>query len=111
MVDGTKVGFSHQLLMVAICYRRRTIPLAWTWVRAKRGHSSSRKQIALLGYVRALLPQRARVVVVGYTEFGATDLLRQLDRWHWGWAIPCANIPTGSFRLISTAPGNVWIVC
>jgi hypothetical protein len=87
VVDGTKVGFRHQLLLVAVCYRRRAIPLAWTWVRAKRGHSPSRKQIALLAYVRTLLPKEASVVLVGDTEFGATDLLRQLDRWHWGYAL------------------------
>jgi len=33
MVDGSKVGFGHQLLLVAIAYRRRAIPLAWTWVK------------------------------------------------------------------------------
>ena len=27
VVDGSKVGFGHQLLMVAVAYRRRTIPL------------------------------------------------------------------------------------
>ena len=30
IVDGSKVGFGHQLLMVAVAYRRRTLPLAWT---------------------------------------------------------------------------------
>jgi hypothetical protein len=30
IVDGTKVGFAHQLLMVSIAYRRHSIPIAWT---------------------------------------------------------------------------------
>ncbi len=30
LVDGSKVGFGHQLLMVAVAYRRRAIPVAWT---------------------------------------------------------------------------------
>jgi hypothetical protein len=30
IVDGTKVGFAHQLLMVSLAYRRRAIPIAWT---------------------------------------------------------------------------------
>ena len=33
IVDGSKIGFGHQLLLVAIAYRRRAIPLAWTWVK------------------------------------------------------------------------------
>ena len=31
IVDGTKVGFGHQLLMVSMAYRKRAIPIAWTW--------------------------------------------------------------------------------
>jgi len=56
IVDGTKIGFQHQLLIVSLAYRRRAIPLAWTWVKHVRGHSSACKQIALLAYVRQLLP-------------------------------------------------------
>ena len=48
IVDGTKVGFGHQLLMVSLAYRRRSIPIAWTWVNYVRGHSSAKKQIELL---------------------------------------------------------------
>lgn len=115
VVDGTKVGFRHQLLMVAVCYRRRAIPVAWTWVRAKRGHSASRKQIALLSYVRTLLPQGARVVVVGDTEFGAAELLKQLDRWRWGYALrqhpywlvqPDADSPWQRLDSLLTGPGQ-----
>ena len=43
IVDGTKVGFGHQLLMVSLAYRRRAIPIAWSWVRHVRGHSTAVK--------------------------------------------------------------------
>jgi hypothetical protein len=43
IADGTKVGFGHQLLMVSVAFRRRAIPIAWTWVRKSRGHSSAAK--------------------------------------------------------------------
>src|SRR3990172_1774794 len=52
IVDGTKVGFGHQLLMVSLAYRRRSIPIAWDWVTYVRGHSSAKKQIELLKYVQ-----------------------------------------------------------
>jgi hypothetical protein len=45
-VDGTKVGFGHQLLMVSLAYRRRSVPIAWTWVKYVRGHSSGYKQLS-----------------------------------------------------------------
>lgn len=49
--DGSKVGHNHQLLIVALGYRRRALPLEWTRVRSPRGHSSGNKQGALLAYV------------------------------------------------------------
>ena len=83
IVDGTKIGFGHQLLIVCLAYRKRSIPIAWTWVKHVRGHSTAGKQLALLAYVRKLLPKGAAVFLVGDTEFGPVDVLRQLDRWSW----------------------------
>jgi hypothetical protein len=87
IADGTKVGFSHQLLMVAIAFRRRSIPVAWTWVRKARGHSSASKQLALLAYVRRLIPAHAPVLLVGDSEFGAIEVIRQVEIWHWWYAL------------------------
>ena len=87
VVDGTKVGFGHQLLMVAVCYRRRALPLAWTWVKGSRGHSCAHKQLALLAYVHSLIPAGVPVLVVGDSEFGANDVLKQLDVWQWGYVL------------------------
>jgi hypothetical protein len=83
LADGTKIGFGHQLLMVAIAYRRRAIPLAWTWVNSLRGHSSAYKQRSLLAYIHRLMPEGAKVLIVGDSEFGAVSVLEQLDRWGW----------------------------
>lgn len=84
IVDGSKIGFGHQLLMVALAYRQRAIPIAWTWVPYVRGHSPARQQIALLAYVHyQLLPQGAGVFLVGDSEFGSVAVLRQLDHWRW----------------------------
>jgi hypothetical protein len=86
IVDASKVGFGHRLLMVGLAYRRRAIPIAWSWVRSEKGHSSSYKQRALLDYVRQrLLPKgtsgEERVLVVGDSEFGAMETLEQLEKW------------------------------
>lgn len=83
IVDGTKVGFGHQLLMVSLAYRRRAIPIAWTWVKYVRGHSTGSTQIALLAYIKTLMPLGTAVFLVGDTEFGPVKVLKQLQTWHW----------------------------
>lgn len=83
IIDGSKVGWGHQLLIIAVAYHHRALPLAWTWVKGKRGHSSAKTQLALLKYVHQLLPARTRVVIVGDAEFGSIPVIRQLRRWRW----------------------------
>jgi hypothetical protein len=87
LVDGTKVGNNHQLLMVSVAYRRRSIPVAWTWVKGSRGHSSTRVQLALLSHVHSLLPSGAKVLLVGDSEFGAVDVIRKAEKWHWDYVL------------------------
>jgi hypothetical protein len=88
IVDGSKVGFGHRLMMVGLAYRKRAIPIAWSWVRSEKGHSSSYKQRALLGYVRRLISGgAARVSVVGDSEFGAVATIEQLEEWGWYYVV------------------------
>lgn len=87
IVDGSKVGFGHQLLIVSLAYRKRAIPIAWTWVPYVKGHSSVHQQLALLDYVHRLLPAGIAVVLTGDREFGAVAVLRQLDRWQWDYVL------------------------
>lgn len=119
LVDGSKVGFGYQLLMVAIAFRQRSIPLAWTWVRGRRGHSSALKQIALLAYVRSLLPPKTTVSLMGDAEFGAVEVQKQLEKWHWQYALRQKGshlvIPFGKRNLLRldslvSNPGEmVWL--
>jgi hypothetical protein len=87
IVDGTKVGFAYQLLIVSLAYRKRAIPIAWTWVRHVKGHDTSETHLALLTYVRSLLPKGIAILLVGDCEFGAVAVLQQLDRWHWDYVL------------------------
>jgi DDE family transposase len=87
VIDSSKVGFGHQLMMVALCYRRRTLPLVWTWIPHKKGHSQTSTQIALLREVKAWLTDSVQVVLLGDSEFGRTLLLEALDRWHWQYVL------------------------
>jgi len=87
IIDCSKVSAGHQLLMVGIAYRRRALPLAWTWVRCAKGHSTTYKQIRLLSYVRSLIPPGVQVSLVGDCEFGRPLLLDYLDHWGWQYAL------------------------
>ena len=59
IVDGTKVGFGHQLLMISLAYRKRAVPIAWSWVKNVRGHSSGKQQVSLLRYVENPLAEKS----------------------------------------------------
>lgn len=87
IVDGSKVGSAHQLLMISLAFRKRALPIAWTWVRCARGHSGSTKQLALLDYVKHMLPAGAQVEIVGDCEFGSIAILQQLELWHWRYVL------------------------
>lgn len=102
IADGTKVGFGHQLLIICLAFRHRAIPLAWTWVPSSKGHSSACKQLALLKYVRGLIPKGTPVSLVGDSEFGAVDVMRQLKQWHWHYVL--RQKANNQIRV----PGQAW---
>jgi hypothetical protein len=104
IIDCSKIGNGHQLCMVALAYRRRALPIVWTWVRAKRGHSSGPKQQALLAYVRQLMPAQAQVVVTGDSEF--TPLQATLEKWGWFYALR----QKGSY-LLRSSDSDTWQRC
>lgn len=81
IVDSSKVSAHHQLLIVCLAYRKRALPIVWTWVSGARGHSSAMTQEALLRYVYHLLPPGAEVLLVGDCEFGAVAVMQQMQAW------------------------------
>lgn len=87
VIDSSRVGFSAQLMMVGLAYGRRCLPIAWTWVAHKQGHSTTSLQLTLLRYVQTLLPVGIQVTLVGDSEFGRSLLLEELDHWGWQYAL------------------------
>ncbi len=119
IIDGTKVGFAHQLLIVSLAYRKRAIPIAWTWVNHIRGHSKPAVQLDLLTYVRILLPKGIAVLLVGDCEFGSVEVAKQLDSWRWDYVLrqkgrthicPFGQTMWRDFRSWVEKPGrSVWL--
>lgn len=87
IIDSSKVSAGHRLLMVSLAYRRRSLPIAWTWVRSSRGHSTTAKQVKLLAYVQGLLPEGVNVSLVGDCEFDHPLLIENLRFWGWQYAL------------------------
>lgn len=87
IIDTTKVAFGFRLVMVSLAYRRRSLPIAWTWLKGSRGHSSTATQVKLLGYVQRLLPRHPQVSLVGDSEFGTSLLIEYLTFWGWDYVL------------------------
>jgi hypothetical protein len=87
IMDSTRIAFGFRLVMVSVAYRRRSLPLAWTWALGARGQTATQVQIALLKRIRDLLPKQVRPSLVGDCEFGRALLIQQLRAWDWDYAL------------------------
>jgi hypothetical protein len=89
IIDGTQIGHGYQLLMVALAFQRRAIPIAWLWVAHKKGkgRSTNQQQLQLLREVNRLIPNNLPVLLVGDSEYGTAEILRQLDTWGWEYVL------------------------
>lgn len=83
ILDASQVGTGHQLLMVALAYRKRALPIAWTWLSGAHGISSVQQQLSLLRYIHTLMPAQAQVQGLGDGEFGRVAVAPQLNCWGW----------------------------
>ena len=83
IIDGTKIGWKHQLLMVSMAFRKRSIPICWSWVPHVKGHANRKAHKKLLEKVKEMIPSEITVLIVGDSEFGTVELLKCLDEWNW----------------------------
>jgi len=82
LLDTLELSGRRQILMAALAYRRRALPLAWQ-VRRQTGVTDAAQQKALLGRIQPLMPENADVVVIGDGEFHATGLMARIERYGW----------------------------
>lgn len=104
VMDSTKVSSHHRLVLVGIAYHQRVVPLAWSWVRSSRGHSATNLQIALLSYVRSLVPVTVRVSLVGDCEFGHMPVVLTMQEWGWDYVLR-----QGGHQLVDVASETDWL--
>jgi hypothetical protein len=95
VIDRTHVPRWHcDVLMVALAYRKRALPLVWC--RLRRGHAPTDTCIALLKRAAALLPPQAAILLHGDCEFGHAALLRWVSAQ--GWDFILAQSSTTHFQ-------------
>lgn len=87
VLDSTKVGQNHRVLVVGVAYRRRTLPLSWSVHGGRRGQTGHQAQIALLQRLAPLIAPHTEVWVLGDTEFESIHLLRWLQQQQWHFII------------------------
>ena len=73
LIDRVLLRDTHNILVVSVAFRRRSLPLAWLALN-HRGQSGLADQQQVIGQALALLPQRVRVSVHGDSEFRSQAL-------------------------------------
>lgn len=73
LIDRVLLRDRHNILVVSIGFRRRSLPLVWLALE-HRGQSGLADQQALLSQALSLLPERVRVSIHGDSEFRSQEL-------------------------------------
>lgn len=87
IVDTTKVGFNHRALVIAVAYRKRSLPLAWSLHKGSRGNVAVTEVIKLLDWVYHLIPSNCEVTLCGDSAFRPSDILSWLRQHDWHYVI------------------------
>jgi hypothetical protein len=73
LIDRVLLRDTHNILVVSIGFRRRSLPLAWIALE-HRGQSGLADQKHVLSQALSLLPERVRVSIHGDSEFRSQEL-------------------------------------
>lgn len=86
ILDQSKVSDRHQVLMLAVRFGERALPLAWR-VETTDGAIGFQTQRALLDTVALWMPAGARVTLLGDRFYGTADLIGWCQQRGWGYRL------------------------
>lgn len=86
LIDTLELTGNRRLLVAALAYRRRALPI-WWHVDRKDGVTSAEKQEAFLEELVDLVPSAADAVLIGDGEFHSVDLLRAAQENGWSYCV------------------------
>ena len=74
-LDASQVGRGCMVLMVAVIYKKRAIPLAWLVYEGKKGHTTADRHIEALKKVQPLISDEMDIVLLGDAEYDTVAML------------------------------------
>lgn len=86
LVDTLELSGRRRLLVAALAYRRRAIPLQWQVDRCT-GVTGEDPQVGFIERLAEKMPTEADVVVIGDGEFHSVEVLRAIDQAGWSYCI------------------------
>lgn len=93
-IDGSIVGRGCMTLMLSLVYKQRALPVAWIVAKRRKGHFPERIHMELIAKVQGLIPEGARVVVLGDGEFDGIDLQALMKRSGWEYVLRTSKTTT-----------------
>lgn len=86
IIDQTQANDTQQAVVVAVRAAGRSLPIAWR-VKETEGAIGFSEQKAALEVARALLPETAKVVLMGDRFYGSPDLIAWCRTQGWDWRL------------------------
>jgi hypothetical protein len=86
-IDGSVVGRGCMMLMMAVVYKKRALPIAWTVAKKRKGHFPEIDHIELICKVERLIPDGPQVMLLGDGEFDGVDLQALINHWKWKYVL------------------------
>src|ERR671917_1474693 len=86
ILDQSKMSDRHQVLMLALRWGERALPLAWR-VEQTDGAIGFETQRSLLGAVAPWLPEQAKVRLLGDRFYGTADLIGWCQERDWDYRL------------------------
>lgn len=103
-MDGRVVGRGCLALMFHVVSKGRALPLAWRVRHSPKGHGPEALHIAVVEWMRTVIPAGAKGVFLGDGAFDGTALQDPLSQLGWSYVCRTAMRTTAtwegeSFRL------------
>jgi hypothetical protein len=91
ILDGSAAGYHCQMLMAAVGYQHRALPLAWSVREGQKGRFPAADHLDVTKRAARLVPEDTDVVLLGDGEFGNVPLARDatLRNWYFVFRAAC----------------------
>lgn len=79
VMDASQVGRGCMVLMVAVLYKNRAIPLVWIVYKGKKGHASAERHLDVLALLETIIPAETEVILLGDGEYDTIKMLNWVE--------------------------------